>query len=166
MDNAFNLIFRVYRVLGGILVLAMIGILLAGIVLREVFGSPLVWGNEISLALFLWIVFIGAGTAFASNIRIRFTLFTTMLPPRLGSLVDRLATLVGIGLLGTFFWVSIRMVWVFRGQRFASVDLPVMLEWLALPMGLTLAILAMLRFLATPPPTEGERATGVPEGRQ
>lgn len=152
MSKAFDLILLAYRVVGGLLVLAMICLLLASIVLRELFGSPLVWANEIALALFLWIVFIGAGTAFAGNIRIRFTLLTSALPPRLRRFADRLATLTGIVLLCTFFYVSIRMVWVFRNQRFASIDLPVMMEWIALPVGLALAILALLRFLISPPP--------------
>lgn len=150
MTTVFHRICRGYRLLGGVLVLAMIGILLAGIVLREVFGSPLVWANEISLAIFLWIVFVGAGVAFAENIRIRFTLATATLPSWLRPLVERAVTLIGIGLLVTFFVVAVKMVWVFRGQRFASVDLPVVLEWMALPVGLALAILAMVRTFIWP----------------
>lgn len=160
MTTIFERVCRGYRVLGGILVLAMIGVLLAGIVLREVLGSPLVWANEISLALFLWIVFVGAGVAFAEHARIRFTLATSLLPPRLRAVVDRLVTVIGIGLLITFFCVAVKMAWVFRGQRFASVDLPVVLEWAALPVGLALAIWALLRNLIWPQPDANEPSAG------
>ncbi|WP_370211260.1 TRAP transporter small permease [Roseovarius sp.] len=166
MTKAFDLILSTYRVAGGLLVLAMIVLILASIVLRELFGNPLVWANEIALALFLWIIFIGAGTAFAGNIRIRFTLLTSGLPSRLRMLADRLATFAGIVLLCTFFYVSIRMVWVFRNQRFASIDLPVMLEWIALPVGLALAILSLVRFLISPPTQEDNAAPPAMENRE
>ena len=156
MTTTFERVRRGYRVLGGVLVLAMIGVLLAGIALREVLGSPLVWANEISLVLFLWIVFVGAGVAFAENARIRFTLGIAVLPAGLRRLVERVVTLIGIGLLITFFGVAVKMVWVFRGQRFASIDLPVVLEWAALPVGLALAIWAMARNVIRPQPDATE----------
>ena len=152
MSSLFNRFRAIYRVIGGCLVLALIGVLLAGIVMREVFGKPLVWVNEISLILFLWTVFIGAGLALADNARIRFTLFTKLLPRPLRRAVDRIVTAVGMGLLCLFFYVSMKMLHIFSGQRLVSLNIPVAVEWLALPAGLSLAIFALARFVINPPP--------------
>ncbi|WP_299655038.1 TRAP transporter small permease [uncultured Jannaschia sp.] len=156
MTLLFHRLCAAYRVLGGLLVLALIGVLLAGIAMREIFSKPLVWVNEVSLILFLWTVFVGAGVAFADNARIRFTLLTSLLPEGLRRTADRAVTLVGVGLLCLFLWVSLKMLRTFSGQRLVSLDLPVAVEWLALPVGLLLAILALLRFVISPPldPTE------------
>lgn len=152
MSNFVDKISRWYSNLGGLCVLSLICVLLAGIVLREVFGRPLVWANEVSLILFLWIVFIGAAVAFSTNARIRFTLLTGFFPKPVHNLIERFVALVGIGLLCMFLWVSIKMIFLFWDQRLVSVNVPVAVEWFALPVGLVLTIIAFVRFFFSPPP--------------
>ncbi len=47
-----------------LLVLAEIGVLLAGVVSRYVFHEPLIWSDELAGILFLWLAMLGAVVAF------------------------------------------------------------------------------------------------------
>jgi len=80
MLRAYEALTRVFRAAGACCAIAMVIILIAGITLREIFSTALVWGNEISLVLFVWSVFLGAGVALADNLHIRFTLVVERLP--------------------------------------------------------------------------------------
>src|SRR5436305_1583166 len=59
--GAYQTLSKVYRAMGAGFVLALILVVLASIVLREMFGLPLVWANEVAICFFVWGVFLGAG---------------------------------------------------------------------------------------------------------
>jgi len=146
MIAAYNWLTRFYRVLGASCVIATMVVLLAAIVLREIFSTALVWGNEISLALFVWTVFIGAGIAFAENAHIRFNIVVDHLPPGGRRLVGLVVSYGGLLLLGGFFATSVYVMWVYREQRFTSLAASVAWQWSAVPVGTFLALLGWLRY--------------------
>ena len=47
-----------------LLVAAEIGVLLAGVIPRYVFHSPLIWSDELASILFLWLAMLGSAVAF------------------------------------------------------------------------------------------------------
>lgn len=136
---------RLYRRLGAALAIAVIVVLFVNIALREIFGYPLVWANELALTLFVWTVFVGAGIAFAENARIRFCLFVDLIPENRRFLAEALVSYLGLVLLIGFWTMSIYMAWTFRHQRFTTMDVSVALEWLAAPCGMALAVIGWLR---------------------
>jgi len=146
MIATYNWLTRFYRVLGASCVIATMVVLLAAIVLREIFSTALVWGNEISLALFVWTVFIGAGIAFAENAHIRFNIVVDHLPPGGRRLVGLVVSYGGLLLLGGFFATSVYVMWVYREQRFTSLAASVAWQWSAVPVGTFLALLGWLRY--------------------
>lgn len=54
---------RMCALLAAALLAAEIVVLLAGVVSRYVFGSPLIWTEELASTLFLWLVMLGAVVA-------------------------------------------------------------------------------------------------------
>lgn len=139
MQTAYFAAVRLYRALGAILVIALIALLFVNIVLRAGFGIPIVWANEVALVLFVWVVFVGAGVSFAENARIRFTLLIDMLPSLGNRLIGMLVTYLGFAVLACFWAMSLYMAWAFRHQRFTSINVSVMWEWAAPPVGIALA---------------------------
>jgi TRAP-type C4-dicarboxylate transport system permease small subunit len=145
MLKAYEGLTRIFRAAGALCVIALIAILLASIVLREVFGLPLVWANEVSIALFVWAVFLGAGVATAENAHIRFDIAVTPLPRAMRRSVGLLVSYGGLVLLVGFWVTSIYVAYLYRGQSFTTIAASAAWQWSAVPVGTTLAILGWLR---------------------
>lgn len=132
------------RVTSVVLLAALIIILLAGIILREFFSTPLVWAIEISLTMFVWIVFLGAGMAMAEGAHIRLTLLVEKLPASIRGVVALLVSYGGLVLLAVLFWSSIEIAWGFRNNTMTSVRISTAWTWAAAPVGLGFMILAWI----------------------
>jgi TRAP-type C4-dicarboxylate transport system permease small subunit len=61
-------LFALTAIPAALLVLAEIAVLLAGIIGRYVFHSPLVWSDELAGILFLWLAMLGSVLACATSI--------------------------------------------------------------------------------------------------
>lgn len=145
MTGIYDGLTRLYRALGALCVIAMMAILLAAIVMRELMAAALVWGNEIGIALFVWSVFLGAGVAIAENAHIRFNIIVERLPLAGRRAVGLLVSYGGLVLLVGFWFSSLYVTWVYRGQVFTTVNASVAWEWAAVPVGLLLAVLGWIR---------------------
>jgi len=145
MIQAYLFLTRVYRAFAALCIIAIIAILLANIALREVLGISLVWANEISITLFVWSVFIGAGVAIADNAHIRFNILIECLPLAGRRSVGLLVSYVGLILFVGFWATSVYVAYIYRDQRFTTIVASAAWEWSAVPTGTLLAILGWLR---------------------
>lgn len=133
------------RITSVVLLAALVIILLAGIILREFFSTPLVWSIEVSLTIFVWIVFVGAGMAMAEDAHIRLTLLVEKLPASVRGGIELLVSYGGLVLLAALFWSSIEITWAFRNNSFTSIQVSTAWTWAAAPVGLGFMILAWLQ---------------------
>ncbi|MEI6213817.1 MAG: TRAP transporter large permease subunit [Desulfuromonadales bacterium] len=77
-----------------LLVFAEILVLLAGVISRYVFNSPLTWTDELASILFLWLAMLGAVIALRRGEHMRLTAFVNMLPPIWRPWVENVAAMV------------------------------------------------------------------------
>ena len=145
MIRAYEALTRVFRAGGACCVIAMLVVLIASITLRELFGVALVWGNEVSLVLFVWSVFLGAGVALAENLHIRFTLAVERLPLAGRRVLGLLVSYVGLVLLISLFLTGAYVAYIYRDHRFTTVAASALWQWLAVPAGMSLAVLGWIR---------------------
>ncbi len=75
-----------------LLVLLETGILLAGVVARYVFNSPLTWSDELASILFLWLAMLGAVIALRRGEHMRLTTLVGNMTPRARDFVETLTT--------------------------------------------------------------------------
>lgn len=66
-----------------ILIVAITAMIFAGVIARYVFDEPLQWSDELSLALFVWLTFVGAAIAWRSHDLFGIDLLVDRLPRRL-----------------------------------------------------------------------------------
>jgi len=71
-----------------------IAVLLAGVVARYVFNSPLTWSDELASVLFLWLAMLGAVIALQRGEHMRLTTLVNRLSPGARTVVDLFARLV------------------------------------------------------------------------
>jgi len=92
-------IFMVAAIPAALLVLAEIAVLLAGIIGRYVFHSPIIWSDELAGILFLWLAMLGSVLAFQRNEHMRMTAVVSMLGPGARAFLDVVAVAATLAFL-------------------------------------------------------------------
>jgi tripartite ATP-independent transporter DctM subunit len=79
-----------------LLVAVEIFVLLAGVIGRYVFHTPLIWSDELASILFLWLAMLGSAVAFEKGEHMRMTAVVGKLSPATRAFVDVLATVAAL----------------------------------------------------------------------
>lgn len=90
---------RLVEVAVGLLVLTEIVVLLAGVIARFWFHSPLIWSDELAAILFLWLAMLGSVVAIRRGEHMRMTALVGKLSPERRALFDAIATAACLALL-------------------------------------------------------------------
>ncbi|MET3409352.1 TRAP transporter large permease subunit [Methylobacterium sp. 1030] len=133
-----------------LLVLAEIGVLLAGVVSRYVFHEPLVWSDELAGILFLWLAMLGAVVAFRRAEHMRMTAIVAMTGPRSRAFLETVALVAGL----IFVSLVLHPAYEFAAEEIyvqtPALDLNNAWRAAALPIGLGLMLLvAVIRLFET-----------------
>lgn len=118
--------------------------MVAAVISRYFFGTPITWADELSLFLFCWVTFLGAGLAVKRSEMAAVTIVYDRLPPRLKPVAAVLIQLfillfAGITLYYAYFWITSPSVLTRQ-----SVNLPVYLS--VLYMIVPISLICMVIF--------------------
>src|SRR6187402_3897008 len=83
---------RLVEIPAALLVVAEIVILFIGVVARYGFHRPLIWSDELSSILFLWLAMLGAAVAFRRGEHMRMTAMVATAGPATWAFLDLIAT--------------------------------------------------------------------------
>ena len=127
-----------------LLVVAEIGVLLAGVIGRYVFHEPIIWSDELASILFLWLAMLGSVIALRLGEHMRMTAFVGMGSPRTRAFLDVLAM---VGALA-FLLMIVKPAYEFAADEIfiTTPALEISNVWraAALPIGAGLMILTVL----------------------
>jgi TRAP-type C4-dicarboxylate transport system permease small subunit len=115
-----------FGLIGGLLVVVMLG------VITRAAGDPLIWTDEISRFLMVWVAVFGWLLASRRRAHIRIRFFHDLLPKPAGrgwEIVIQLALIV-FGALLAWFGVDI----VIRNHDMQALTLPISLAWMYVPI--------------------------------
>ena len=87
-----------FELIGSGLLVAIIGLLLAGVIFRYFLSLSVVWIDEVASLCFLWLAMLGSAVALDRNEHLRLALFLNMLPER----GQRFVTTFGLLVVATF----------------------------------------------------------------
>jgi len=65
-----------------VLMLAMISVVFYQVIMRQIFENPPMWGEQISVLLMIWFVFLGIVLGLEENLHIGITMFVDKLPKK------------------------------------------------------------------------------------
>lgn len=100
-----------------VLFVVIFAAVLAQIVMRYMFDDPLIWSEELSRYLFIWIALLGWTLASRNHTHITVRLFVDMLPRRVRPLAEAANAFLVLAFAGVLFWLGIELVVV-------STDVP------------------------------------------
>ncbi|MEM0907877.1 MAG: TRAP transporter small permease [Pseudomonadota bacterium] len=132
------------RVLITLSFIAIVLLTLAQIFFRFVLDSPLIWSEELSRLLIVWVTFIGAAVVCWDgrhlNIDVGFALL-----PKLGKLVVRtFNALISVGLLILLVEPTLRLVEIENFSELGALELPSGIVRLPVAIGAVLMVAAIL----------------------
>jgi len=121
------------------LVVALLAVVSLGALTRSV-GEPLIWTDELSRFLMVWLAVFGWVLASRKRIQVRIRYFQNLLPPRAHTAVEALIQ-VALALLGVLIaWYSVGLV--IRNHDLEATTLPLSMAWMYAPMVLAGAVTA------------------------
>jgi len=121
------------------LVTALLGCVALGVLTREL-GAPLIWTDELSRFLMVWLAVFGWIVATRKRAQVRIRYFHDRLPPvaRRGTEAAIQAALALLGVLIAVFSVGL----VVRNHDLEATTLPLSMAWMYVPMVLGGAVTA------------------------
>ena len=123
-----------------VLVVALLGCVALGVVTRGL-GNPLIWTDELSRFLMVWLAVFGWILASRKRIHVRIRYFQDLLPARLHRAVE-LAIQIAVTLFGAFvFWYSFGLV--AKNIDLEATSLPISMGWMYVPMVLAGLVTAL-----------------------
>jgi tripartite ATP-independent transporter DctM subunit len=144
---------RLQRVLGhclavpvALLVVAEIAVLLAGVIGRYVFHTPLIWSDELASILFLWLAMLGSAVAFEKGEHMRMTAVVGKLSPATRAFADVLATVAALVFLSLVLPHALEYAQEEAIIRTPALDVPNSWRVAAMTVGFgAMALLSVLR---------------------
>jgi TRAP-type C4-dicarboxylate transport system permease small subunit len=129
---------------------AMVGVaLMAGftcyqVFMRFVIGQPSTWSEVLVRSIMIWTVYLAAAAAFREGAMIAAEVVVRAVPRALGKAMQIFSGLLSLVFLGILVRTGIDMVGRTQAQILSGLEIPIFWIYLALPIGGTLAMLAVL----------------------
>jgi TRAP-type C4-dicarboxylate transport system permease small subunit len=128
---------------------------LANVVARFVFNSPIFWSAEMARYAFVWIIFLGAALAARQGSHIGMEVLVNQLPPKGRALLKAAINCMILVFLFVFTVVSFRQAFLATETESAAMQIPMLIPYLALPLGAIAMIVEVLRVMRSRRQPEG-----------
>jgi TRAP-type C4-dicarboxylate transport system permease small subunit len=123
-----TLVGRALDVVAAALVAAIALLVAAQVTVRYVLGGSLVWSEELTRLLFVWMVLVGASRAQPMRIEA----FVAALPARMAASLALVADAIVFALTATLVWGALGMAELTQGDSYIALGISVSWAYLAL----------------------------------
>lgn len=147
-------LFRVISVLTQLLMLSAVAAGFYQVVARFILESPADWSEAWTRSALIWTVMLGIALAFRQGAMLSVDMLHSFLGTRNKRRLEHVILLVCVAFLGFMAWVGGLMTWRVRFQTMPSLEISISWIYIAIPIGATLAMLAVVSHWA-----EGPRQT-------
>jgi C4-dicarboxylate transporter, DctQ subunit len=135
------------EIVSALLLIVITVLTLAQVVMRYIFNNPFTWSEELAIAAFIYMTFLGISVAYARGRHLWVDAFVAVLPRTMAIVVDGLVLALSAGF---FILVSILMIKVMVvtwkvGITTAALEIPRAFIYLSLPLGCVLFLIQVLK---------------------
>ena len=113
--------------------------ILLQVILRYLFGKPLLWSEEVARYLFVYFSLIGISYGIKENSHIRMVAFIQLLPERIQSIID---FVLNIMIAALFLWLAPQSI-PFLGTQMkiyaTATEIPMIFVYAVLPVGFAMS---------------------------
>ena len=148
MNKEKGKFFRVVDRAEDICLVTMFALMVASIflqvIMRFLVNDSLTWSEELGKFFFVWISWLGISIAERRNEHIKITLVTDRLSPRLQAIVDIIAKIVLLGILGVTIFYAVMLVSSQSHVHYAGIKISTSWGYLSLVLGCGFMVLRIL----------------------
>ena len=144
-------VFRVVSVLCQLLLLSAALVGFYQVITRFVLESPADWSEAYTRAALIWTVMLGVSLAFRQGAMLSVEMLHTVLKGRPQRWLEHIVALICVGFLGFMAWVGGQMTWRVRFQTMPSLEISISWIYVAIPIGMVLAIIGVVAAWAEGP---------------
>lgn len=131
----FNIIYRIMFEYSKYVLVAIVFIVSAQVIARNAFNTSIMWSQELSLLLIVWMTFISMAIGTEKNLHIGVELFYSFMPKPIQKLCDGINNVVVMS-IGIFLGVyGYRLVISTMNSTLAATKLPAGILYLMIPVG-------------------------------
>ncbi|EBA18611.1 C4-dicarboxylate transport system (permease small protein) [Roseobacter sp. SK209-2-6] len=132
------------------LLLAAIVLLISGnVFMRYIMNASLSWGEELTLWLFVWFVWIGVSYAFHTGDHVRITVLRDVLSKRSRLIADSIIAILVLGFLLALAYECIKLIRMpfITSQTSVVLGLPIPILYASAPVGAVLSAIRVIQHL-------------------
>jgi TRAP-type C4-dicarboxylate transport system permease small subunit len=116
-------------------VIIMTALVLTQVVLRYGFKAPLVWVEEASIFLMIWMTFVGAGVALRRGGHVAMTIIVERLPRAVARALWYVSHAAVFGFAGVLAWQGWLLALSVQGQRSPALEVSMLWPYMVMPLG-------------------------------
>ena len=137
------------KVLTSVLLAAIVLLIFGNVFMRYVMNSSLSWGEELTLWLFVWFVWLGVSYAFHTGDHVRITVLRDVLSEKGRLYADVVISLLVLGFLVvlTVECVKLIMMPFVASQTSVVLGLPIPILYASAPVGAALSSIRVVQHL-------------------
>jgi TRAP-type C4-dicarboxylate transport system permease small subunit len=144
------------QVLIRILFLGLVAVVFVGVLLRYLFKIPLIWGEELSMFMFIWLSLLSASVAVRRRTHFRMAELVNLLPKK-GRVSFEIATLLLMAALTVVLgWQGFSLAASGLAEQAPALRVPMVWVYGAFPVSaFSMMVFLLEGFLAGPPASGG-----------
>ena len=143
METFDRILLRLNRWVVILILAAMALMVFANVALRFLTDESILWVEEVSRYLMIWLTFLGAGLVFRYGGHIGIDTLQDSLP-RYAAVIRVVIFIFLLGFFGFMVWIGTRYAGLTWAQTTPVMQIPVGIVYLAMPVGFGLLILHLL----------------------
>lgn len=144
-------LFQLVAVLTQLLLLSAVAAGFYQVVARFVLQSPADWSEAWTRAALIWTVMLGVSLAFRQGAMLSVEMLHSLLAARNKRWLEHVILVITVSFLGFMAWVGGQMTWRVRFQTMPSLEMSISWIYIAIPIGMTLAIIGVIAYWAQGP---------------
>jgi len=140
---------NIEKVLASTLLAAIVLLIFGNVFMRYVMNASLSWGEELTLWLFVWFVWLGVSYAFHTGDHVRITVLRDILSDRARLVADVVIALLVLGFLVmlTIECIKLIMLPFVASQTSVVLGLPIPILYASAPVGAALSAIRVIQHL-------------------
>lgn len=139
---------HVEEIVGASLMAVLLIVVASSVFFRYVLNAPFAWTEEVALALFVWMVFVGSAAVVKSGGQVAVDILFVKLPKSFQRILLLVADVIVIGVLVAIIWLGWAYAWDERESYTLALKVPLFWIYLAIPVGGVLMLWRTVQNLA------------------
>jgi len=119
----------------------MVLLVFMNVVSRYIFNHSIIWAEEVSQYLMVWVAFLGAGLALRQGRHVAIEMLQDRLPPRARRMMRHLVALLLILFMGILTVLGFQFAHFAWDQETPVLNIPLGIPYMAVPIGALLLVM-------------------------